>query len=61
MSAKEFEKRVTASGAKVTKISKAQAAKAEKKYKSEREKASKALDRAWYSAAPKPRKGMKGH
>lgn len=33
----------------------------EAKRKEDRKKADKALDKDWYRAAPRPRKGMKGH
>ncbi len=38
-----------------------QLAENDKAYKKQREAADKQLDRAWYEAAPKPRKGWKGH
>lgn len=61
MTPSEFRERVTASGATVEGITAAQRKKAEAEYKKQREKANKDLDKDWYKAAPKPRKGMKGH
>lgn len=61
MSAKEFERRIVSNGAKVEKISKSEINRLEKEYREGRKKTEKFLDEQWYKAAPRPRKGMKGH
>ena len=33
----------------------------EKEYRKDREETSKQLDKIWYEAGPRPRKGWKGH
>lgn len=61
MNANEFKNRALSNGAKVENISRKELSRLEKKYKEERRKTGKFLDEQWYRAAPRPRKGMKGH
>lgn len=61
MSPSEFKKRVEANGATTKNISASERSKEEIIKKQKRKAADKFLDEQWYKAAPRPRKGMKGH
>lgn len=61
MSPNEFINRVKKNGGKVEKISNREIKKMEADYKRGRKKIEQELNKAWYSAGPRPRKGMKGH
>lgn len=57
----EFRNRAASNGATVKNISATEKRKEEIRRKADREKANKELDIDWYRAAPKKRKGWKGH
>lgn len=61
MSQQEFVKRVKSNGGKAEKISNSGIKNRESDYKREREKTEKGLNDSWFRAAPRPRKGLKGH
>lgn len=61
MSASEFRKRVESNGATTKSVSVSERQKDEIRYKKDREENDRMLNTAWYKAAPRPRKGWKGH
>lgn len=61
MTLKEIEERAKKAGYPVKTYTSKEYAQYEKDYRKEREETSKQLDRLWFEAGPRPRKGMKGH
>lgn len=61
MSKTEFVKRSKASGSTVKAITKSEQTKKEAAYKEDRRETNDFLNKAWYHAGPRPRKGWKGH
>lgn len=57
----EIQKKATEAGYSVKTYTRAEYKQYEAQYKKNREKTNEQLNRAWYEAAPRPRKGMKGH
>lgn len=57
----EIEERAKKAGYPVKTYTAKEYAQYEKDYRKEREETSKQLDRLWFEAGPRPRKGMKGH
>lgn len=61
MTMSEFKNRVLSNGAEVKTISESKRKKMEERYKKQRQEADDWLNKQWYRAAPRPRKGWKGH
>lgn len=61
MTMREFRRRIEKNGGDVKNISESKRKKLEKERKKDRERTEKWLNEQWYRAAPRPRKGWKGH
>ena len=61
MTLKEIEDRAKKAGYSVKTYTNKEYAQYEKEYRKDREETSKQLDRLWYEAGPRPRKGWRGH
>ncbi len=61
MTPKEFKDRIESNGAKTSVIGAKERKKLEEEHKKQRKEVEKDLDISWFKAAPRPRKGMRGH
>lgn len=61
MTMQEFINRAKSNGASVKKISDQEIKRTKQDYKKDREKTNEWLNDQWYRAAPRPRKGWRGH
>ena len=61
ITAENYANRVVENGGTAIKLTSADLKREEAEYKAYREEMNDFLDKMWYKAAPKPKKGMKGH